>query len=204
MTSRHTALAGAVFAPAFAAGVLLVNNPDGDAPDARFAVFYGDAGNRTRLIVAGALLCVAALSWLLFATGLRERLGSGTPGRIAGAASTVAAALICVCGALLAAVPLGNAPVPGADVDRVLPLAGYVTLCLFAMPAAALTLAAIGIGALRQHALPRPLAWSALVAAVLLLGSLEFFPMAALVLWVAATVLVLARRPLRIPLPATS
>jgi hypothetical protein len=40
--------------------------------------------------------------------------------------------------------------------------------------------------------------------AIVLLGSLEFFPMPALVLWVAATCIVLARRPLRIPLPAAA
>ena len=36
---------------------------------------------------------------------------------------------------------------------------------------------------------------------VLLLASLEFFPMAPFVIWVAATALVLARRPFRIPQP---
>lgn len=207
MTSRQTALAGAAFAPAFVAGLLLVNNPGGDASAARFAAFYGDAGNRARLIVAAALLCVAALAWLVFVTGLRERLAAGAASRLAAAAGTASATLICVCGALLAAVPaaisFGGAPVPSADLERVVPLAGYITLGLFAMPAAALTLATIGIGTLRERTLPRPLAWAAIAVAILLLGSLEFFPMAALILWVAATVITLARRPLRIPLPAT-
>jgi len=208
MTSRHTALAGAVFVPAFAAGMLLVNNPDGNASDARFAAFYGDSGHRGQLIVAGACLCVAALSWLVFTIGLRERLGEGTPERIAGGSATLAAALICVGGTLLAAIPaavsLGNAPLPGADLERVLPIGGYLAICLFGMPATSLTLVAVGTGALREQALPRPLAWSALITSVLLLGSLEFFPIVALILWVAAAVIVLARRPLRIPLPATA
>lgn len=53
---------------------------------------------------------------------------------------------------------------------------------------------------MREDLLPRPLAWAAIVVAVLLLASVGYFPMFGLVLWVIAATVVLARRPLRIPI----
>jgi hypothetical protein len=207
MTSRQTALVGALFIPLFVAALLLVDNPDGNSSDAAFNAWYSDGTNRAHLIVSAALFLCAAIAWILFVTGLRERIG-GIANSIAGTGAAVTAAMLAVCGTLLAAIPaaitFGSSPVPNADLARVVPLGGYVALGLFAMPFAGLTLVAVCIGGLRAGTVPKPLAWTGIVAAVALLGSLEFFPMLALVLWVAAACAVLARRPLRVPLPATA
>jgi hypothetical protein len=207
MTSRRTALASVVFIAAFVAALLLVNNPDTDAAPATFVRYYSNAGNRAHLIAAAALMSVAALAWLVVSAGLRDRVGDGVAGRIATAGSGAAAALLGVCGTLLGVIPLAmsesGAPVPGTDLARFVPLAAYIALAMFAMPAIGLTVAAVCVAALRTAALPRWLAWLGIVAAVLLLGSLFFFPMAVFVVWMISTAIVLARRPLRIPLPAT-
>jgi hypothetical protein len=205
MTSRQTSLAGFGFVVSFIAGLALVNNPDTDSSPARFHAYYLDSGNRTQLIAAAGLLSVSALAWVLFAGGLRERLASEGAGRVVTAASAAGAALIGVTATLLAVIPVAmttsSAPVPGADIARFVPIAGYVALTFFAMPMAALAVAAVSADVLRARLLPRWLGWSGLVAAVLLLASFAFFPMFALILWVLAASVTLGRRPLHIPLP---
>jgi hypothetical protein len=207
MTSRQTALGGALFVPAYVVGLALVNNPDLSSTPAAFARYYASSGNRAHLIAAAVLLAVSALLWVVFAIGLRERLAETTATRLAAAGTVATAALIGVAGTLISAIPFAmtfsSAPAPGVDLERYLPIAGYLALTVFGMPMAALTIGAVCVASLRQGALPRWLAWSGIGAAILLVGSVEFFPMVALVLWVAASCVVLSRRPLRIPLPTT-
>jgi hypothetical protein len=207
MTSRQTSAAGLGFVATFVAGLGLVNNPDTDSAPARFTSYYAQSGNRAHLIAAAGLFSLSALAWVLFASGLRERLSSPSAGRVAAMAAGAAASLIGVCATLMAAIPVAitvsHAPLPGVDMARFLPLAGYVTLTFFAMPLVALTLAAVSVDTLRAGLLPRWLGVSGLVAAVLLLGSVVFFPMLALIAWVLAASITLGRRPLRIPLPVT-
>jgi hypothetical protein len=208
MTSRRTSLAAAVFLVTFVAGLLLVDNPDNGSSAATFARYYANGGNRAHLILSAALLSASALAWIVAVAGFRERVGDGAAGRVAATASAATAALIGLGGTMLAAIPaamtLGSTPAPGVDLERFLPEAGYVALMVFAMPAAALSVTAICIAALQTAALPRWLAYFGFAASLALLGSFVFFPMALFVLWVAATAVVLARRPLRIPLPATA
>jgi hypothetical protein len=208
MTSRQTALAGAIFIPAFLLGLFLANEPDPSNSGASLAAWYGVHAHRVHLLLGAGMLCLAALAWIVFVNGLRDRVAGGTAGRIATTASAMTASLLAVTGALYAAVPagmaFGGAPAPGPDAARFLSEGSYIALGLFAMPAASLTIAVVALAARRSGALPAGLAWSGIVAAVLLLGSVEFFPMLALVLWVAAACVVLARRPLRIPLPTAA
>jgi hypothetical protein len=208
MTSRRTALSAAVFVIAFVVGLLLVNNPDTNSPASTFTRYYENSGNRVHLVVAAALLSLAALAWMVVVTGLRERIGDGVPARLAAMSAAATAALLGVCGTLVAVIPaamtFASAPAPGADVARYVPIAGYLGLTFFAMPAAALTVTCISLAALRTATLPPWLAYAGFAVSLLLLASVEFFPMLGLVLWVAATAVVLARRPLRIPLPAAA
>lgn len=203
MTSRQTALAGALFGPAFGAALLLVSPPDGGDSDAAFTRFYADQGHRTSFLVGGVLMGIAALAWIVFSIGLRARAGDGTPGRIASGASLVGAALMCAGAALVMAVPgsisINHAPVPDPDLLRLVVFAGYTTLTVFAMPAVAVGLVAAMAGGLGEELLPRPLAWTAFAVAALLLLSVAWFPMLLLALWAVAAAVVLARRPLRIP-----
>lgn len=205
MTSRHTALAATVFVVTFVAGLFLVDNPDTNSSPATFVHYYSQSGNRVHLILSGVLLSAAALAWILTVTGLRERVGDGVAARIAATAAAATAALLGVAGTMIAVIPaamaFGSAPAPGGDLARFLPQAGYVALTMFAMPAAALTVTSLCLGALRSGTLPRWLAYLGFAASVLLLGSLEFFPMALFVVWMLAVAGVLARRPLRIPVP---
>jgi len=207
MTSRQTALAGAIFVPAFLLGLFLADEPDPSNSPSVLAAWYRVPAHRVHLIAGAAMLCVAALAWVVFISGLRERVASETAGRIAAAASIMTASLLAVAGTLYAAVPaamvFGGAPAPGPDAARFLSMGSYLAVGLFAMPAVSLTLVALAVSARRSGALPAGLTWAGVVAAVFLLGSVEFFPMLALVLWVIATCIVLARRPLHIPLPTT-
>jgi hypothetical protein len=209
MSSRQTALAGAIFVPAFLLGLFLADEPDPSTSPAGLAAWYGVRAHRLHLLAAAAMLCVAALAWVVFVNGLRERVvTSETAGRIASAASIMTGSLLAVAGTLYAAVPagmtFGGAPEPGPDAARFLSMGSYLAVGLFAMPAVSLTLVAIAVSAQRSRALPTGLTWAGILAAAVLLGSVEFFPMLALVLWVSATCIVLARRPLRIPLPTTA
>jgi hypothetical protein len=209
MTSRQTSAAGAVFVAAFVAGLMLVNNPDGDSSPATFAAWYASRGHRVHLILAAILLSLAGLAWIVFVSGLRDRLPENAAvGRIAGACAAATSAMLGVAGTMVAAIPaamsIGGTPAPGVDLERLLPHAAYAALTLFAMPAVALTLVVVSVAALRTGALPAALAWGGIATAVVLLASLEFFPMIALVLWVAAASVVLARRPLRIPQAITA
>jgi hypothetical protein len=208
MTSRRTALAAAIFVVAFVAGLLLVDNPDTNSGAATFAHWYSQRGNRIHLILSAVLLSFAALAWIVTVNGLRERIGDGVAARIATTAAAATATSIGVAGTLIAAVPaamaFGSAPRPGVDLVRFLPQAGYVALTIMAMPAAALTVTSICIGGVRSGTLPRWLAVLGYAASLALLASLEFIPMVVFVVWVIATAVVLARRPLRIPLPAAA
>lgn len=206
MTSRQTAAAGAAFAVAFAAGFLTLTPPDLDESDAAFVHYYASSGQRTSLIVSAALVGIAALAWVLFAAGLRERAGGGPAARVSASAGAVGAALLCVGAATFATpamgIAFGGAPLPSGQLLRVADTAGYALIAGFAMPALGLSLGAAAAGGLRAQLLPPALAWSGIVLAVVLVASVFWVPMVALTIWMLAAAAVLARRPLRIPLGA--
>jgi hypothetical protein len=196
MTSRQTAVAGFAFGPLLLAALICASTPDSDRSDAYWVRFFTDGSRQARLIVSGALLILAALAFVFFMAGLRDRAGAGA---LPAGFATMAAALMAVAGVLELIVPAVLADsasyVPDPNVLRILTEIGYAVLALAAMPAAAL-----GLGLLMRAAqLPRPLVVSGLVICVLQLAALYYLPMILLALWSVAAAILLARRPLRIP-----
>lgn len=198
MTSRQTALAGFAFGPLLLVGLLLAATPDNDKSDAAWVRYFTDGGHQARLIVSGAALILAALAWLAFSCGLRERAGAG---RVATGFALLAAAGISIGGTLTLLVPAelaeSAAYAPDADVLRLLTAVGYAVLAFNGMLAAGV---ALGL-TVRAGGLPRGLVVAGYAVGVLQVAALYFLPMILFALWVIAAAVVLVRSPLRIPAP---
>ncbi len=196
MTSRQTAFAGFAFGPLLLAGLVLGSTPDNNRSDAYWVRYFSDNGHDLRLVVSGLALVLAALAWIPFSTGLRERGGAS---RAAAGFAALAAAAVSIGGTLTSLVPAlaleGNHYVPDADVLRFMSEIGYSVLAFNGLLAAGVALALI----VRAGGLPRPLAVTAYAVCVLQIAAVFFLPMVLFGVWAIAAAIVLVRRPLHIP-----
>lgn len=203
--SRIAAWAGIAFFVLFPAGVIFSSNDlEADDSDAKWHDWFADSGNRTANIIGIYALVIAAILFLVFASGLLERLrtggGQSLAHRVATTTSAVFAGVAMIAGIQLGGVSgnisLGDTPVP-KDADIMRQTLGYGTVAL----AGALTASAFifAVTALARSAglFPGWLVVVSYIAAVLLLGAVVFFPLAALPIWVliVSIVLLMRRQP---------
>jgi hypothetical protein len=149
----------------------------------------------------GVLLVLAALSLAVFMTGLWTRVVearrphpvSPLPVVTAG----ISAACIAVGGVLMASISasalIGSAPIPRADLLRFGNDAGFGMVGVAGMLAASLSIACLSLQARSAGVFGRRLTQFSLVVAVLLLGSVAFVPILALLVWLIVVAVALTR-----------
>lgn len=200
MGERLAGVCGVLFAVLFVAGGLLLDLPGHDDGDERLNAFYGDSGNRLRVVAGSYMFGLAGIALLGFGAGLgarAERSGAPLPvARLMLLACAVAAVLLMGAGAAQVptyALSIDAFDEPESPLTRAtIPHVGY-SLLLFATLAAAAFIAATSAATRVTGMLPRWIAWLGFAAAGLLLFSIIFMPIVAWPIWSVATGLALLR-----------
>jgi hypothetical protein len=193
---RLLPLTGAAFALLVAAGYLSIGPfPDETTSTSSLTSYY--AAHHRQVGLGGVLIGYAAVLAALFGVALWARMRrGGTPG-IVGVAALVGTAVLTVDLARAADVystlgRIGGRSSTATDALQAWHIAGAAPTVAAGAVVLLLALAAAGIG---TRAVPRALAWSALVLALLLMTPLGFQAWLLFLVWSLATSVVLTLRP---------
>ncbi len=196
--ARWTAVAGfafvALYVAAFAMGIEV------GASDREILDYYADSGHRTREVIAYFLIVGAALSFVLFALGLRaviaRREETGSLAALALAGGVLTAALVLTGNAVSRATAFAAMDDEfqlEPNTRRLFENAGFLLFATAGMTAILLVVAA-SLAAFRYSTLPRWLGWLGFVCALLLPLSIVFIGFLVLGLWVIVVSGVLVAR----------
>ncbi len=200
--ARWEPLSGIAFVILFVVGFLMNNPPGDDASDAEWHNYFADRGNRITTTISAFLLVFAGLALLTFLTTVwstirRRRALPDTPNPLPVVAAGAAGLSLALGGILQAGVSgamiFGSLREPGADVLRLVGDLSFPFIAVAGMFAASLSLAALTVQGFAAGFFGRKLLIFGLVIAVGLLGSVFFFPMLLLVIWVIVITIVLMR-----------
>lgn len=205
LLARLVPLTGVLFGALFFADLVLTDLPDVGDTNARTLAFYADAAHRRKEVVAAYLLVAAALAFVAFASGLRERIRRSrhdTPqaSLLVFAGSAFLAVWLAAGAAFAAPVASLSLHFTGAErIDpefaRSLSTLGDVLLLGYAAVPAALFVAATSTLLLRAAQAPRWFGWMGLGCAVAIVAAtFTFFWLLVFPAWTAAIGIVLALR----------
>jgi hypothetical protein len=191
------------FVVVFVAGIVVSSPPDDSASNARWTANYSTHGKQLGHLATGVFLILAAILLMSFLTHLWTRIAMARQPRILSplpiVAAGVAAACIAVGGALMGVAAgdtlLSSSPLPDADILRLGNDLGFVMVGIPGMLATALSIAFLSVQAHAAGIFGARMRTFGLIVAVLLLASLEFFPIAALLVWLIVAAIVLLRAP---------
>lgn len=198
---RWTALAGlayvVLYVAAFAMGIEV------GPSDREILDYYADSGHRAKELVAFFLIAGAALSFVVFALGLRTLIArvespTRTLASLAFGAGVASATLVLAGNALSRATAFaaGNDVFQlDANTRRLFETAGFLLFVSGAL-AAILLVVAVSLAALRYGVLPRWLGWAGFGFAALLPLAIGFIGFLVLFLWVLVVSGALAARRL--------
>jgi hypothetical protein len=201
MTANRAApLSGLAFIAFFAASVAISNVPGNTAPDTAWVAAYATHGDQARHLATGILLVLAALSLATFLTHLWTRVIVARRAQPVSPLPIVAAGISASCiaaGGVMMAAASGSAllfsqPLPGAALLRLSNDLGFALVSVAGMPAAALSIASLSVQARTAGVMTTRMMRFSLVVSVVLLASVAFVPILALVAWliiVAATMI---------------
>ena len=202
-TGRWVGIAGIVSAVLIVAGILVGGNtPEYDAPDAEWVQWFEKDSNTNAALIGTIILVLGGLALIIFACGLAARLRASGADRASGillASAGVATGLTMMIGGIIAnsisAALVFNSdfPIPAPDVARALEQAGIGIVLAAGGWSAALLVAIASFSARRTGQLPNWLTVAGIVAAVLLLFSVLFLPLALLPIWLLVAGIVLLR-----------
>jgi hypothetical protein len=192
---------GIAFVVLFLGSVVASSPPNDSASDARWVADYSTSGKQAGHLATGVLLVVAGLSLLTFLTHLWTTIAAARQPRSVSplpiVAAGVAAACICVGGVFMGVIAgdmlLGSSPMPDADLLRFCNDIGFVMVGVPGMLAAALGIACLSAQARAAGIFGRRLHIFSLAVAIILLASLEFVPIVALLVWLIVVAVVLLR-----------
>jgi hypothetical protein len=202
MSSKRTApLSGIAFVVLFLASVAVSTAPKDTASDAAWVAAYATHSKQVQHLATGVLLVLAALSLMTFLTHLWTTVAAARrPEAVSPlplVAAGVAAACIAVGGILMAGISgsalIGSAPIPSAEVLRLGNDVGFAMVGVAGMLAAALSIACVSVQARSAEVFSKRLTRFSLVVAVLLLGSVAFVPIVALLIWLTVVAVALTR-----------
>jgi hypothetical protein len=200
---RAAPFGGIAFVVFFVASIVSSNVPSNSASDTAWVAAYATHSDQAGHLATGILLVLAALSLLGFLTHLWGRIAAArqpqplTPLPLV--AAGVSAACIAVGGVLMAAASgaalLYTQPLPGGDLLRFGNDAGFAMVALAGMLAAALSIATLAGHASAAGVLGNRWRNFSLIAAAVLIASLAFIPIIALLIWLIVTTVALIRSP---------
>jgi hypothetical protein len=213
--SRWAGAAGIAFAVLFFVGFGAGNTPKYDASNQAWVSWFHDSGHRASQIIGMFSTVAAALLLTVFFVILLRRAvaagGSKNAALIAGVAGTAMTGVFAVSAVIRSAISASvtfapsHFPVPSADVARTLDNLSVGLALVAGGFAGAVFVAALARTLRSTSVVPRWLVNAGYAVAVLLVGSFEFFPFVALLLWVLVVgVAMLAGRPTRESMTATA
>jgi hypothetical protein len=192
--SKWAGAAGIGFAVLFFIGFGIGNTPRYDASNQAWVSWFHDSGHRASQIIGMFSMVAASLLLTVFFVVLLRRAvaagGSRTAALIAGVAGTVMTGVLAVSAVIRSAISASVAfapshfPVPTADVARTLDNLSVGLALVAGGFAGAVFVAALARTLRNTSVVPRWLVRAGYVVAVVLVGSFEFFPLVALLLWV--------------------
>jgi hypothetical protein len=199
-------LAGALYVVLFIVGAIVAfdGQPDLDSDPATIEAYFADSGHRDRIWVGWILIMLAAFFFLWFLGSLRQALRHLDRGGFWTNLATIggvvyAALLISSISASTAIKTMSDDTYQNTVYPELIHAAddaGYVLHAAGGVGAGAMMIAA-SIAALRASAIPAWAGWLGVVAGILALGSIAFFPIFLIALWVlVAGVLLFFRGPL--------
>jgi hypothetical protein len=199
--ARWAPLTGIAFVVFFLGSIVASSPPSDKASDAAWVANYTGHTHVTQHLVTGVCLILAALSLLSFLSTTWARVAGnrqfGALSPIPLVAAGVASACIAVGGVLMGAIAAtiqGTGHAPNADLLRFCNDVGFVMVGLPGMLATALSVACLSVQGRRSELFGRRMMIFGLIVAVILLASLAFIPIAALLIWLVVTAIVLIRR----------
>ncbi len=186
-------LGGIAYVVLSIAGVILAfgGNPSGlDVDPATVQTYFADSGHRDQVAVGWILIVLGVFFFLWFLSSLRQRLRRLDPGgfwtNLALIGGIIYAALTLASISIISAIKTMSDDTFRHTVYPELIHAaddvGYVMLATGGIGAGAMMIAA-SIAALRAGVLPAWLGWIGAAAGVLALGSIAFFPLFLIALW---------------------
>ncbi len=199
---RWEPLTGIAFVACFIGSVGVSMPPAATASNKVWEANYTGHGSQVQHVATGILLVLAGLCLMSFLTILWTRIAAARRPETLGPLPLVAAGVSAACfaagGILMAGISasalIGSAPLPRADLLRFGNDLGFGMVGLGGMLAAALSIGCLSVQARSAGLFGTPLMIVGLVVAVVLLGSLAFVPILALLIWVIAVTIVLMRR----------
>jgi hypothetical protein len=198
--ARFSGIASVVL---FLASVAVSNVPANTASNAKWVRAYATSSDQERHLATGILLVLMALSLLVFLTHFWGRIAAARQPQSLTPLPLVAAGVAAACiagGGVLMAVASGSAllfsqPLPGVDLLRFANDAGFAMVGLAGMFAAALSIATLAWHASAAGVLSNRWRNFSLIAATVLLASIAFIPIVALLIWLIVTTITLIRSP---------
>jgi hypothetical protein len=192
--ARWGALGGILYVVLFIIGTILLfdGTPDGDASPAKVIAYYSDSGHRDKINIGWIVSGLGVFFFLWFLSALRRtvRRHEGEDGYLT-ALATIGGAVYATLA--LAALAVNNGIRTMSDDtyhDQVFPGlihaandAGYVLHATGGAGASAMIIAA-SLAAMRARAIPSWAGWLGIVAGILALASIAFFPQLAIAIWI--------------------
>ena len=189
--ARWEALSGLGFVVLFLSSVLVSNPPADNAPDATWIANYTGRAHQASHLATGLLLVLAGLCLLTFLTGVWRRVVSSAgfgASPLPVAAAAVSAACMAAGGVVMAFVSggelVGKYPLPPADVLRLSNDLGFALAGVAGMLAAGFAVVVLSVQRFRAGVFGRKMLVFGILVGVVLLGSIAFVPIFALLVWV--------------------
>lgn len=198
---RAAPMSAIAFVVFFIASVAVSSAPSATASDAEWVAAYASHGKQVGHFATGILLVLAGLSLVTFLAGLWARVVAAqqpcSVSPLPVVAAGISAACIAAGGVLMASISasalIGSAPIPHAEVLRFGNDVGFGMVSVAGMLAASLSIACLSLQARSAGLFSPRLTRFSLIVAVLLLGSVAFVPILALLLWLVVVSVALRR-----------
>lgn len=192
---------GIAFVVFFLASVVVSSVPKDTASDHAWLAAYATHAKQAGHLATGVLLVIAGLSLMTFLTHIWTRVTEARQSRAVSPLPVVAAGVAAACiatggilmGTTSGSALIGSTPIPSADILRLGNDAGFAMVGVAGMLAAALSIACLSVQARAAGIFGARLGRFSLAVAVVLLASVVFLPIVALLIWLVAVTVTLNR-----------
>ena len=200
---RWEPYAGVAYVVFFVASVMVSNPPADSASDSTWTSRYTGRSEQAGHLATALLLLLAGLALMTFLVALWRRIAevhpAGSPSRLPIAAAATTAALMGAGGMVMGYVSggeiMGSYPLPSADLLRMSNDLGFALAGVAGSWAAAVAVATLSVQGHAAGVFGSRMRAAGLVTALLLLLSMLFLPILALLIWVLTAAIAWIRTP---------
>ncbi len=208
---RWEPYAGIAYVVFFVASLLVSNPPADNASDRTWTARYTGRSEQARHLATAFLLLLAGLALMTFLVALWRRFDeahpAASPSRLPIAAAATAAALMGAGGMVMGYISggeiMGTYPLPSADLLRMSNDLGFALAGVAGSWAAAVAVATLSVQGHTAGVFGTKMRAAGLITALLLLLSMLFAPILALLAWVLAAAITWIRTPVPTVLATT-